>query len=409
MNLHQMRAAALKAAQTIFDDANSAGRVMTAEEQQKFDGHIQEVKQLDNQIAAAKAAEQSLAGLTEPDGNPVVKGPNAAPQEGAKTIGQVAVKQIGDHIKSKSPGTYQTEWIGEQPDGVKANTDTINTGGYPDLVTQIDRTIVGAVRQRPTISDLLGQGTLSGSAIAYFVEGALEGAFTTVAEGGAKPQLSVANPTKVIDSLKEIAGFIKITDDMAEDLQFVVSEIDGRLRHQLLLTEEAQLLSGNGTGSNLLGILNRSGIQTETMAGTGDFAQDAIYRALAKVETGSGLSADGIVINPADYQALRLSKDSNGQYYGGGYFAGPYGNGGLIWQPPLWGIPTVVTSAVPAKTVLVGNFQVAATQYSKGGVRVESTNSHDTDFTNDLITIRMRKRVGLAVRIPTGFVKVTLV
>ena len=44
---------------------------------------------------------------------------------------------------------------------------------------------------------------------------------------------------------------------------------------------------------------------------------DAIFKAAGLVQTATGFQADGVVINPQDYEALRLAKDSNGQYYGG--------------------------------------------------------------------------------------------
>src|SRR5690606_19940457 len=228
----------------------------------------------------------------------------------------------------------------------KAASDTHVTTGtaMTPLLTEYDRTIVRAVRPRLTIADLLGQGTLSGNAISYLVEGALEGAYTTVAEAGAKPQLHIVDPTWQTDSLKKIAGFIKLSDEMIEDLDFLVSEIDGRLRYELARFEETQILNGNGTGSNVLGLLNRSGIQTEARgtAASGDTAADTIFRAITKVSTGSGLDAAGIVIPPLDYQSLRLQKDGNGQYFGGGFFAGQYGSGTLQDQPPLWGLRTIV-------------------------------------------------------------------
>lgn len=68
------------------------------------------------------------------------------------------------------------------------------------------------------------------------------------------------------DALKKIAGFIKLTDEFLEDAPFLKSEIDGRLLYDLAWFEQ-QLLNGNGSGQNVLGLLNRSGIQTETRGG----------------------------------------------------------------------------------------------------------------------------------------------
>ena len=196
---------------------------------------------------------------------------------------------------------------------------------------------------------------------------------------------------------------------MIEDLPFLTSSINGRLLYHLALFEENQLLNGSGTGTNIRGLLQRSGIQS--MGATTDLKAgnaDTLFKAITAVQTGSGLDADGIVINPADYQALRLSKDANSQYYGGGMFAGQYGNGTLAMQPPLWGVNTVVTPAIAAGTVLVKAFKASATLYRKGGVRVESTNSNENDFTNNKVTIRAEERVALADRVPAASVKVTL-
>src|SRR4029077_8492919 len=100
----------------------------------------------------------------------------------------------------------------------------------------------------------------------YLVEGAMEGNYSTVAEGAAKPQIHFVAPTAVVDALKKIAGWIKLTDEFIEDADFLVSEINNRLLYQLGYFEEQQLLNGPGTGSTVLGLLNRSGIQTEASA-----------------------------------------------------------------------------------------------------------------------------------------------
>jgi hypothetical protein len=42
------------------------------------------------------------------------------------------------------------------------------------------------------------------------------------------------------------------------------------------------------------------------------------------------------------------------------------------------------------------------------GVRVESTNSHASDFTSNLVVVRAEVRRALAVRQPLGICKVTL-
>jgi len=408
VNLKQLRAAALKAAQDVIDGAKAAGRDLTAEEQTTVEAKFAEVDDFDTKIKAAGESDALMKRL----------GSYGAPEAGdsdreagpAKSLGEHFVKTVGQEglsrVKTVGGATVSApEWS----PNAKAATDTQATpASLAPWLTTFDRTVVRAFR-RPVISDLLGQGTLgpSSNAVSYLVEGAVEGSLATVAEGGAKPQFHLTDPTTRTDALKKIAGFLKFTDEMAEDADFWVSEINQRGLYLLALAEENQLLNGDGSGNNVLGLLNRSGIQTEAAANNTDNA-DAIYRALAKVQTATGLTADGIAINPIDYQALRLRKDGNGQYFGGGFFQGQYGNGDIEWQPPLWGISTIVTAAVAAGTVAVAAFNTASTVYRKGGVRVESTNSHASDFTNNLITTRIEERVALANRIPAATVKVTL-
>lgn len=367
------------------------------------DEQVARMSSIKGEIAQAKASDDAIR-----EGDALLAqfkaaGPAKTPEvTGATSLGDHFVKSL-DGRSLKSPGTIAIPEF-------KAATDTqavgSNGGAFGPLVTDIDRNFVLPKRERLVIADLLGSGTVSGNAITYPVYGALEGGTAFVTEGGQKPQMHVADPTWRTDSLGEVAGWFKITDDMAEDLAYVVSEINSTALYDLAVKEEAALLSGNGTSPNLRGILNRTGIQTHAQGA--DNVPDAIFKASNKVQIATGFASDGIVINPADYEAVRLSKDSNGQYFGGGYFVGQYGVGGIQEQPPLWGKRTVVTSAIPAGTVLVGAFATAAKVFRKGGIRVESTNSHVDDFTNDKITIRVRERLGLQVKYPAAFVKVTL-
>jgi HK97 family phage major capsid protein len=371
-DLHAARDAAIKSARQIVDGAKAEERDLTDAETADVERELAEVKKLDGQIKG-RALVDSVKGLHRDEGDPT------------EEAGDQPAKTLGDHH-------------------VKSITGQLGT----PLLTEVDQTIVHAFRPGPVVADLLGAGSISGNAVSYFIEGAVEGAFLTVAEGAAKPQMHFVDPTSATDKLTKIAAWWDESDEMVEDLPFMVSEINNRGLYLLSMFEEAQLINGPGTGTTIRGLLNRSGIQTETQAVAPDSAQDAIFRAMTKVQTATGFAADGIIINPADYQALRLSKDANGQYFGGGFFTGPYGVGGVPSQPPLWGLSTVVSTAVAAKTVVVGAFKQAATVYRKGGVRVEQTNSDLGKFTSNIITTRIEERIALAVRVPSAIVKVTV-
>lgn len=398
--LKEREAAAAKA-RLIAETAKKAERSLTSEEISQVTDFVAEIKAFDERIKSSMDAEALLDSIGS---MPLSEVKNADGTE--ISLGRHFVKnafgQLNARVKSSRFDLQVPEF--------KAATDThlTTTTGAGIILPEYDRTIVTGKRERLVIADWLGAGTLSGNTITYFTESpTFEGAVTTVGEGTRKPQLHFPDYDPVTETLKKIAGFIKISDEMTEDAAFLVSEIEGRLLYQLQLAEEAQLLTGNGTGTNVLGLLNRTGVQTETAAGQGDVA-DAIFRSLTKVQTATDLTADGIVINPLDYQALRLTKDANGQYFAGGPFAGQYGNGGILENPPIWGKTTIVTSAIAQGTILVGAGKLGATVYRKGGLTLQATNTNEDDFVNNKITILGEERVTLAVRRPSAYVKITI-
>lgn len=404
MNLKQQRAAALKAAQDIVEKAKAESRDLTDEERTEVEAKAAEVKALDEQIEkAAKSADLvnriGQLGIAAPANEDGEDAP-------AKSLGEHFVKSVG--IEGLTRVKNVTGTTISAPEFKAATDPQVIPATLGDFLTTFDRTVARGFR-RATVADLFGAGTLgaNSNAVSYLVEGAVEGAITAVAENGQKSSLHMADPTVRTDALKKIAGILTFSDEMLEDADFWVSEINQRGLYLLALAEEAQLLTGSGTGANIEGLLNRSGVQTETAADNTDNA-DALFRAMTKVQTATGLSADALVINPADYQELRLQTDANGQYFGGGFFAGQYGNGGVPEQPPVWGLRTVVSAAVPANTAVVGAFSTAASVYRKGGVRVESTNSHSDDFAYNRVRTRIEERIALAVRNPSAFVDVTL-
>jgi HK97 family phage major capsid protein len=126
----------------------------------------------------------------------------------------------------------------------------------------------------------------------------------------------------------------------------------------------------------------------------------------------ANLDPTGIVVNPANWQTIRLAKDSSGQYMGGGPFVGPYGgpqgpaSGTYFSAGPLWGVPVIVTTSIGAGTALLGSFATASVVYRRSGVTVEASNSHSDFFQRDLTAMRAEERIGLAVFRPAAFAKV---
>ena len=281
----------------------------------------------------------------------------------------------------------------------KANTD-IQTlpASMAGLTTYYDPNIVLSALPEVKVIDLFGRETISGNALTYYVEGAIEGEADVVAEGEAKPQIHIANPTAKTVSLQKVAAFVKESDELLEDMPRLASVIENRLVTLHNMARENFVL-----GDTTYGLLNISGIQTATVAQNPTAVQlaDAIYNCIANVQTATGFAADAVVMNPADYAILALGKDGENRYYGGGYFAASA-------TPTIWGIPVVISQFVSQGTFIVGAFKLGASVVEKGGTRIEMTNSDQNDFIRNIVTVRCESRLVLAVRYPAAFVKGTI-
>jgi HK97 family phage major capsid protein len=266
--------------------------------------------------------------------------------------------------------------------------------------------VVDILRQRLTVADLLGRYNTNRPTIRYIRQTSHTNAATSVAMGGTKPEAGWALSQVTVDVTK-IAVTAKVADEMFEDYDELRGFVDGTLRFDVLEREEALIINGDGNAPNMRGILQTVGIQTETSASVAD-NMDAVMRAITKIQAVGRMEPDGIVIHPTDYRNFRLTRDGNEQYYGGGPFTGAYGNTPLPSNPGLWAQRTVVTTAISAGTVLVGNFQRGGAFARRSGVMVQATNTNEDDFVNNLMTIRAEERGVVLVYRPLAFAAVTL-
>ena len=337
-----------------------------------------EVKAAQAAIDAAKQGEALIKSLGTGEGN--------ADANGARTLGEFAAKNLD--LDAMRLGTAKSAGTGF---GFKAATDV----HVSSPVEVVDQRVVDVARDL-AIRSLFGAESISGTALKYFVMGTTEGAPAAVAEGAQKPQFHVPYTAKTA-TLQKIAGWFYETDELIEDNAFLRSAIDARGLFELDKAIESYLVTT---------LLATQGLGTIAQAPTAD----NILEAVMQVKTASNYDADAIIINPADYKTLRLAKDggTSGQYYGGGYFYGPYGNGDAVSQPGLWGLNTVITPAVASGTVLVGAFKQGASVITKAGdgVRVEVVMGDHDDRINNRVTVVVEERLALATRVPGAFVKV---
>ena len=262
-------------------------------------------------------------------------------------------------------------------------------------VSDTDTSVVVSAPARAAVAGLFGAVTISGNAITYFVQGEVEGDAKTVAENTKKPQLSTSF-APVTKPLSKIAGYIKETDEILNDAPFLASAVQDTLLYKLGTAEDSAVMAE---------VLGTDGIQAATYE-SGKMA-DAILKAKALVAQNSPFTADFVAINPEDMVDLLTATDKNGQYLGGGFFQGAYGNGDYTQPARIWGLPVFETATVPAGTVLVGAGKQGVEVYRKGGIDVNIYEQNEDDAIYNRVTLLAEERLATAVKYPKALVKVT--
>jgi HK97 family phage major capsid protein len=293
------------------------------------------------------------------------------------------------------------------PDRSKA-TFTLGGTGLDSTVNYVNAgNMIMIEQQKLTIRDLLAVGETTMNSIPYIKETLFTNAADTVAEEGQKPEATLTTDDATAP-VKKIAVLIKVTDEVFADFPMMRDYVNSRLRFMVLQKEEDQLLNGTGVGAQITGILQTSGILTQARGA--DTNADAIFKAITKVRTPAasvaGYEPDALVIHPTDWQSLKLAKDLNNQYYGGGPFTGPYGVGGVAGDT-YWGLRVVVTTAIAQGTCLVGAFKIGAQIWQREGVRVEAFDQNEDDVNFNRVTVRVEERLALAVYRASAFCTVT--
>ncbi|MEI4812038.1 phage major capsid protein [Pseudomonas aeruginosa] len=282
---------------------------------------------------------------------------------------------------------------------VKAVTNitsaTTGTGGV-GVAIQPDRVpgIIAGPDRPFTIRDLIMPGRTGSNAIEFVQESGFQNMAAPVAETLSKPQSDLSFELKTT-TVKTIAHWFRASKQVLADIPLLQSYINGRAIYGLKYVEENQILAGDGTGQNLLGLIPQATAFNDALRKAGDTKIDTLRRAILQVRIAE-YRASAIALNPIDWADLELSKDSTGQY---------------IWvnvqdggQQRMWRLPVIDTNAVPEGEFLVGAFNIAAQVFDREDANVEVSTEDGDNFTKNMVTIRAEERLALAVYRPESFI-----
>jgi len=260
--------------------------------------------------------------------------------------------------------------------------------------------IVSLARRRLTVRDLIRSKPITSTGMDWVKE--------TVATYGASPQTESSAKAETTQTFaiasklaSTIAHFINTSTQILDDLPELQRFLSESLIYGLKLKEELEFLVGDGLGSHQSGIITQATAYAGTYVAANDTRLDTLRHAIAELQVAEE-NPNAMVVNPVDMHYIELIKtEENGTANKGSYVVGdPLG--GVLQGRALWGLPTVVTNSIPVGKFLVGDWSKALIG-DRMDATVDMSREHNSNFTENKLTLLAEERVVLAVTRPGAF------
>lgn len=204
--------------------------------------------------------------------------------------------------------------------------------------------LVDYVQAPINILDLIPTTTTTQSTVKYMEETVYTNAAAETAEGVAKPEATLKVEEKSSD-VRKIPVWLHVTDEQLEDEPRAREYVTNRLPRMVRQRLAGQVLVGDGTPPNISGILDKA---IQTQAKGSDPTPDAVYKAMVKVMVNGEAMPDAFVVNPLDWQDVRLLRTTDGIYI--------WGSPADVGPDRIWGLRAVLEQRLTQNTGLVGDF-----------------------------------------------------
>lgn len=268
-----------------------------------------------------------------------------------------------------------------------------------------DRVAVGIIpgaTRRLTIRDMLSAGRTESNLVEFTRENVftnnagVQGGGTSpyVGDGATKGESTITYTLQTATAVT-IAHFLRASKQVLADSPMLASYINTRLTYGLKLKEEAELLSGSGLAGHINGLTTQA--TAYNAAVTGDTPIDALRRAINQVDA-ADYAASAIVLNPADWSAIELTKDEQGRYVLGN----PAAAAGT--QAYVWRLPVVITNSMTSGHFLVGSFDQGAGLWDREDAAVVVSTEDSDNIQKNMVTMLSEERVAMTVYRPASFV-----
>lgn len=275
-------------------------------------------------------------------------------------------------------------------------------GFAPEPVRTGDVVEIAAAAQPTTTLDFLPIRTVSTADVRFMRQTTRTNNAAEVAESVQGTLASAAESaevyTEVTEPIRKINHFIPVTDEQLEDEAQVRALIETDLALGVRQRLNLQVLVGDGTAPNIEGFLD-AGRSTNSQAKGVDSTPDAIYKAIVTNQFTARAVPDAFIVDPADWQDVRLLTTADGIY-----IFGPPSQAG---EMRIWGLPVIQDTAITNNTGLIGAFRQYCYVAVRRGVSVLASSEHASFFIQGVVAMLAEMRAGLVCRREDAFTLVT--
>jgi len=256
--------------------------------------------------------------------------------------------------------------------------------GAPIPQAEREGGITRIVRRNPFILELVQTGSISSNLWEWVQQVNADGDAAMTAEGAAKAQIDF-DLALASAQVRKVTAYVKVSKEMLDDVGLIEAEINQELREVINLKIDAQLLSGDGLGQNLVGILENA-----TAWAAGSFAlavdeannADVLRVAINQIQVAQ-FQPSYIVMHPSDCAGMDMEKASDGHYV-----LKPFTS---VDGMTIKGIPVITNTGVTEGNFLVGDFSKSAVRFKEG--LVFDIGYENDDFTKNFVTILAEARL----------------
>lgn len=203
--------------------------------------------------------------------------------------------------------------------------------------------------------------------------------------------------TETTDEVETLPAFIPVTQQQMEDVAGIEAYINQRLAYMLQARLDLQIIQGTGVTPLLLGTNNVGSVLSQAKGS--DPTPDAIYKGMRQVRATGFAEPSVVFAHPNDWEDIRLLRTADGIYI----FGSPLEAG----MERIWGVPVVVTTAALENTITLGDYARFSALYTKRGITLAVSDSHQSYFTRGMLAIRADTRVAMVHFRATAFCKIT--